>query len=82
MYSSDKISSKDKIKEELSKSSNNNLSQRINHKSPSQILHYRLKRSIINNSKDVSLKNYMINLIKKKKIEINNRELLIKDYNK
>ena len=82
IYSPDKVSPRYKIKEELIKNANNILTQRISHKSPSQILSYGLKRNIINNSKDVSLKNYMINLIKKKRIEINNRELLIKDSNK
>ena len=64
-------------KEELFKSANNIINQRINHISPSKIIPYGFKRTYINASKEISLKNYLIDLIKKKRNEINNNELKI-----
>lgn len=64
-------------KEDLFKSANNIINQRINHISPTKIIPYGFKRTVINTSKEISLKNYMIDLIKKKRNEINNNELII-----
>ena len=77
LYSSQRLYPKNKIKEELIKSANNILTQRLYNKPPTKFLPYGLKRTIINESKEISLKNYMIDLIKKKRNDINNRELLI-----
>ena len=77
LFSPQRFYPRNKIKEELIKSANNILTQRIYNKSPTKFLPYGLKRTIINESKEISLKNYMIDLIKKKRIDINNRELLI-----
>ena len=77
LFSPQRLSPRNKIKEELIKSANNILSQRMYNKSPIKFLPYGLKRTIINESKEISLKNYMIDLIKMKRNDINNRELLI-----
>ena len=77
LSSPQRFSPRNKIKEELIKSANNILNQRLYNKSPTKVLPYGLKRTIINESKEISLKNYIINLIKEKRNDINNRELLI-----
>ena len=76
-YSPQRIPERTRIKEELINSANNILTQRKYNKSYLSIVPYSLKRTVIKQSKEISLKNYMIDLIKKKRIEIDNRELLI-----
>ena len=65
-------SSRNKYNEELFKNANRILVQRANNLSPLSLSPFALKRVIIKKSKEISLSNYMIKLIKKKRSDINN----------
>lgn len=78
LFSHKKFPKIKKIKEKLIKNTNNSLIQRENNKSSDRIFFYMNKKEIIKQSKEISLNNYLIDLIKKERIDINKKELLIK----
>ena len=76
-YSPQNIPKRNRINEELIKSANNILTQRMNNRKPPKIISYGLKKLYLDTSRKIALKNFKINLIKKKRIEINEKEMAI-----
>ena len=62
------------IKRNLINCASDIIRQRLNHQISQKNFFYNSKRKKINISKDISLNNYLIDLIKKKRIDINNKE--------
>ena len=77
LYSPQRIVERSKVREELINFANNILTQRKYNKSYLSISPYGQKRAIIKESKEISLKNYLIDVIKKKRIDIDKKEILI-----